>query len=473
MDPFQALFQQYITRTPDNRYFLPFSNTYLGQQKMNVPGVDLDTGAYPSDTRPYYQMETPSQSPEGGGPDISKYYSQQDYFNALDPYKGFFVTGQHSDGTPIAPQEAQNALVSNGATRGTYNDQLGYFFDPNSLGGAHPATTSGSNPRNAIQALSLLLPAVGGIIGAAGGAAGDAGSVGSSAFEGSIPAGSEGGSIAGSEGSSTLAGDAGTDTLSSNVTGSSGMGEDTIDDFSTGGTDQGVFSSPSQTGSDSGLWDLVSKYGGSLYKLFTLGGGNKPAGTTTTIQDIPDWQKALLMPALSQSYGLLQQQQGQSYPLLSPAQDTLGKTISGGFLNSNPYLDATYNQAAKAVTDNYNSVVRPQNDALFYKAGAFGPSNSAYDETVARNQFGLGQNLQNLATNIYGGNFAQERQNQLNASINAPAFSQASAATPWSPYQNFLSVAGGNFGGSKQEPYFQNKTGNIFGGALLGSQLFK
>lgn len=99
----------------------------------------------------------------------------------------------------------------------------------------------------------------------------------------------------------------------------------------------------------------------------------------------------------------------------------LSNTISGKYLNpsTNPYLADTFNQAAKGVTDQYQTSIAPSLMAEGEVASGGGPgalaNNSAFNQTQWQNQYGLGQTLNNLATDIYGGNYQQERQNQLAA----------------------------------------------------------
>jgi hypothetical protein len=211
------LFRQYAVRTSDGRYFMPFKNTMpgmsfakTGQGFIGDGGQEVVPGSGENDDPLRYRQTGKT------------YNSLQDYFDALDPNHGFYVTGSRPDGTPIGSSDAQNALTGKNATRGTYNDQPGYFFDPGNLGELHPATTSGGKPNETglWQAASLIAPAVGGALfglGAEGGA------VGSSAFEGNVPAavgtaGSTTGStigstISGSEGDAAVTGSAASDTL--------------------------------------------------------------------------------------------------------------------------------------------------------------------------------------------------------------------------------------------------------------------
>lgn len=201
--------------------------------------------------------------------------------------------------------------------------------------------------------------------------------------------------------------------------------------------------------------------------------GSRQAGTTTTtnVTDLPEWQKPLVSGLINYTK---QNWQGQGTPLLQPAQDEYLKTIQGGYLSpeANPWLKATYGQAAKDVTDAYTSAVQPRTDAMFNGPGSLA-GNSAYAEMVARNQYGLGQNLQNLATNIYGGNYQQERGRQFGAASTAPGFTSQQYGAAYSPFSSYLDVVGRPFGtsGAQSQPYYTNPAAGALGGGLLGYQL--
>lgn len=146
---------------------------------------------------------------------------------------------------------------------------------------------------------------------------------------------------------------------------------------------------------------------------------------------------------------------GVNSTLTGPSVNQLLSTIRGDYLNpaSNPYLQDTYNMAAKSLTDNYSMATAPQTAALFGRGGqAFG-DNSGYQQVQAKNQWDLGNNLQNLATNIYGQNYQTERGRQL------------AAASPFSGTSTINTT-----------PIYANKLGGIMSGALgggiLGSKLF-
>lgn len=86
--------------------------------------------------------------------------------------------------------------------------------------------------------------------------------------------------------------------------------------------------------------------------------------------------------------------------------------LSGKYLtpDSNPYVKELYNTAARGVSNQYRDSIAPTQAANAAFAGAFGGSAQANEQV--RSQYGLGQNLSDLATQIYGGNYAAERQRQ-------------------------------------------------------------
>lgn len=158
------------------------------------------------------------------------------------------------------------------------------------------------------------------------------------------------------------------------------------------------------------------------------GGGG---GETVTKQEIPPELKPLATAYTDKAIGLSQQgynpYQGQRYADLNAVQGTgLGMTIdralqgsytvdnaesqlndviSGG--NTNPYLDAMYDQAAGKVAGSVNS--------NFAQAGRYG--SGAHTGALTE---GLG----NMATNLYGGAYEADRGRQMQAIGMAPEFAQ-------------------------------------------------
>jgi len=185
-------------------------------------------------------------------------------------------------------------------------------------------------------------------------------------------------------------------------------------------------------------------------------------------------------------------------PNIGIGRDLLGQTLSGDFLNSNPYLDQMYNQAADNVSRQYREAVAPSIGANADAQGRFG--SGLYQNMMANSQRELGDSLGRLATNVYGQNYATERgrqdaalgkipgmaglnyfdanqllgagqirdtqaQNQLADQYNQYMFDQTRPGRNLRNYQNAIS---GNFGGTNvmQQPDYANPTASNIGGGL-------
>jgi len=185
-------------------------------------------------------------------------------------------------------------------------------------------------------------------------------------------------------------------------------------------------------------------------------------------------------------------------PNIGIGRDLLGQTLSGDFLNANPYLDQMYNQAADNVTRNYREAVAPSIGANADAQGRFG--SGLYQNMMANSQRELGDSLGRLATNVYGQNYATERgrqdsamgkipgmaglnyfdanqllgagqirdtqsQNQLADQYNQYMFDQTRPGRNLSNYQNAIS---GNFGGTNvmQQPDYANSTASNIGAGI-------
>ncbi|MCL4823366.1 MAG: hypothetical protein KJZ57_04020 [Anaerolineales bacterium] len=167
-------------------------------------------------------------------------------------------------------------------------------------------------------------------------------------------------------------------------------------------------------------------------------------------------------------------------PVVNAAQQQTLNTINGDYLNpsTNPYLQQTFDQAANRVTDAFSRGTAAQTDARFARAGAFG--GSAWNEMQGANQQALGDSLAGMAANIFGNNYAQERNRQQQASQFAPNL----AAQDYRDAEALLNVGGmqqqlgqnyltddlSRFTQAQQYPYQQfAQFGQMFNPAL-GSQ---
>lgn len=149
-------------------------------------------------------------------------------------------------------------------------------------------------------------------------------------------------------------------------------------------------------------------------------------------------QVAPLTGLQRQGINLGQQTAEASQGLLAPALSQAEATLSGAYLNpqSNPYLAATYNEAAQPLVQNFRYATEPGIQAEFAHAGSFG--GSAQNQTEGLAQQGLANALGNLATNIYGGAYQQGVQNQLKEQALVPSL----MAAGFTPSQALLDLGG-------------------------------
>lgn len=91
----------------------------------------------------------------------------------------------------------------------------------------------------------------------------------------------------------------------------------------------------------------------------------------------------------------------------NPANSLLEQNASGAFLNSNPYLSGMFSAASQPVVNAYQTATAPQTDSAMEAAGRYG--SGALSNAQGQNQLNLGTTLGNLASNIYGQNYQNER----------------------------------------------------------------
>jgi hypothetical protein len=161
-------------------------------------------------------------------------------------------------------------------------------------------------------------------------------------------------------------------------------------------------------------------------------------------------------------------------PLVSSANDYVQKSLSGGFLGSNPYLDQTFNQAAMATQGQL--------------ASQFAGAGRNVDASMGLRS----QQLNNLATQIYGGAYNNERQLQQGvlgsvlplanqdyvdlaqlrgAGSDIEGLAREYQQAPGQALDQYLGRVSGNMGATSSQPLYRNSGASALGGALLGSQL--
>lgn len=221
------------------------------------------------------------------------------------------------------------------------------------------------------------------------------------------------------------------------------------------------------------------------------GGGGGGSGNQTTRIEPPNYQLPYLQSGLSQAQGLYNQgprvvpfapqteaalagmttRASQGSPLNTSAQNYTQQTLQGGFLGSNPYLDATFNRAALATQN--------QLDSQYARAG----------RNVSAGQPIRAQQLNDLATSIYGGAYENERNRQQQVLPLAPTLANQDyldldrlrgvgaeveglagqyADAPGNALDDYLRRVQGNIGSTQTTSVPRNRAAGAAGGALTG-----
>ena len=169
-------------------------------------------------------------------------------------------------------------------------------------------------------------------------------------------------------------------------------------------------------------------------------------------------QTAGFSPTQQAGQGLATQRALAGSPTLNAANTNITNTLNGNYLDpaSNPYLKSTVNQALGDVQTRVNSQFNNSN---------FG--SSAHQETLARD-------LGNQANQLYGANYSNERNNQLQAAGQAPGLASADyqdanqlqqvGGQQQQLSQQYLDDAKNQFNGAANFPYEQlQRYGQVVG----------
>lgn len=208
-------------------------------------------------------------------------------------------------------------------------------------------------------------------------------------------------------------------------------------------------------------------------------------------QYFPGQTLATPSPYSGQAIDLTAQRALQGSPITGAAEQQTTDTLQGKYLDpsSNPWLNATFNQGADQLENRFRTA---------WGGSDVNPGSSGM------NQAALGKSQADLATQIYGGNYANERMNQQRALALAPQtanmgytdlaqLSQAGAAQeqqgqksindqisrynyeqnlPYLNLQNYGKLVSGDYGGTatstQQTPYFNSGLGSAGKMGLAG-----
>lgn len=208
-------------------------------------------------------------------------------------------------------------------------------------------------------------------------------------------------------------------------------------------------------------------------------------------------------PTQQLAQGLSMQRALNGSPVTNSASNMLTNTENGAYLNSNPYLDGMFNSAADGVVRNFSQAVAPGIGSQFENAGRYG--SGLYQNQMSQARQDLGKTLGNMASNIYGNNYQQERGRMMQGLWSAPALANQSWTDlqhlggvgdaqqqlqqslinadmqRWNFNQNqpaaklaqYMGMIQGNYGNSSltQVPIYHNRTTGALGGAATGATL--
>lgn len=145
-----------------------------------------------------------------------------------------------------------------------------------------------------------------------------------------------------------------------------------------------------------------------------------------------------------QGIGMVQDRALNGSQTMGNAEGALNQFIQGG--QTNPYLDQMVNKAQSSVVSNFNNMVKPQLETAGVQSGSFG--NSGLDQRMALQQKAAGQQMSDIATQMYGQAYNTDQANRMQAIGMAPTFGNAA-------YNDAAQLL--NVGGIQQNADQQNK----------------
>lgn len=115
---------------------------------------------------------------------------------------------------------------------------------------------------------------------------------------------------------------------------------------------------------------------------------------------------------------LLRQRAMGGDPVMNQANQTLMQSLQGG--QANPHLDKMVDQAQQSVARNYNMFTKPQTETAMVNSGSFG--NSGLQQMQQEQQRQATEQMGNVATQMYGQAYDQDRSRQMQALGMAPTY---------------------------------------------------
>jgi len=146
-----------------------------------------------------------------------------------------------------------------------------------------------------------------------------------------------------------------------------------------------------------------------------MSGGGQIGSSSQTQSNVPDWA----VPYEQQFMGvgntmLTNSNNAQNQAMTNQGQQQLQDTVSGQYLNpdTNPYLQQTANTIRTNAQQNLDQSYAGADRNAQGSGMLLSSADAKVKDTLAQQS---GQNVTNQLTNLYGQNYATERQNQVNA----------------------------------------------------------
>lgn len=125
-----------------------------------------------------------------------------------------------------------------------------------------------------------------------------------------------------------------------------------------------------------------------------------------------------LSPDQQTAIGMVRDRATGGSQLLDQAEGGLSQFIQGG--QTNPFLDRMVGKAQGSVVDQFNMMTKPQTEAAMVGSGSFG--NTGYQQLMQNQQKAAGQQMSDIATQMYGQAYGQDQANRMTAIGMAPQF---------------------------------------------------
>lgn len=147
------------------------------------------------------------------------------------------------------------------------------------------------------------------------------------------------------------------------------------------------------------------------------GGGGSQTSSTGVAPELKPLANEYVSRAIDVSNNPFQAYSGQRFAGMNQDQGQAGnfyaQNLSGG---TNPYLDQMVNKAQSNIVSNYNNTIRPQLDTMAARSGSFG--NAGITSTMQDQQRALGNQLSDVATSMYGGQYNNDQANRMTSANN-------------------------------------------------------